>query len=845
MLKGGDLLNLFEIFGTIGLRDEGFNKGLSEAMGKAETFGSKVGNVLAGVGKATAVGLGAAAAAFGGLSIKALQLGGDLEQNLGGAEAVFGRFAEKAIGASETAFETAGLSASDYLATINKMGALMMGSGIEQEQALNLSAEAMQRAADVASIMGIDTTAAMESIAGAAKGNFTMMDNLGVAMNATTIEAYALSKGIETSYSEMDNAQKVGLAMEMFLEKTAYAAGNYTKENETLAGSLSTARAALSNFLAGAGDIESVISSATNLAGVVAKNLAEIIPRLATELPKVFTALEPMLPPLFDTLLPAIFEGAAKLIAGLAQGIIDNLPMILGAAQNITLSILEGIGDVAPILEPITNALSFLVENLESVTAVIVPLTAAFAAYQAAIGISSLITGVTTALQGMTVAQYAATVAQNALNLALTLNPIGLVVAAIAALVAGIVYLWNTNDGFRNAFTSAWEGIVSFFTETVPAAFNTVIDFITGNWQGLLLLIVNPFAGAFKLLYDNFDGFKTFVDTFIADVKIFFVNGWNDIVDFVTETIPKMIDDIVKWFDELPYKIGYAIGFALGTIINWCADLIKIVQTEVPKIIDAVINFFEELPGKIYNAIISAVGKVEEWGADVYDAFSTWVTETIDTVVEFFTELPGKIYDAIIDAKDKVIEWAGNLIDAAKIEIPKFADAVYDAIKDLPDKFIQIGRGLVSGLVQGVKETIGGAIASVKGFFSGVTDGVKVTFDQHSPSRVFAGIAKNNVLGFVNQTLKMANDVSNAVDSVFGGLGGAIDYGVNFSAGDISNTNTRAFGGSNNVSAIAGTQSVPIYNVTINMSADDLDSMAKVVRVFEGFAQNSVAFGGI
>ena len=40
--------------------------------------------------------------------------------------------------------------------------------------------------------MGIDTAAALESVTGAAKGNFTMMDNLGVAMNATTLEAYAL-----------------------------------------------------------------------------------------------------------------------------------------------------------------------------------------------------------------------------------------------------------------------------------------------------------------------------------------------------------------------------------------------------------------------------------------------------------------------------------------------------------------------------------------------------------------------------------------------------------------------------------------------------------------------------
>ena len=54
----------------------------------------------------------------------------------------------------------------------------------------------MQRAADVASIMGIDVSSAMQAIEGAAKGNFTMMDNLGVAMNDTALKAYALENGL-------------------------------------------------------------------------------------------------------------------------------------------------------------------------------------------------------------------------------------------------------------------------------------------------------------------------------------------------------------------------------------------------------------------------------------------------------------------------------------------------------------------------------------------------------------------------------------------------------------------------------------------------------------------------
>ena len=68
------------------------------------------------------------------------------------------------------------MSASEYMGTANKMGSLFQGSGMDQQKALEMTSSAMQRAADVASVMGVDTSTAMESIAGAAKGNFTMIN---------------------------------------------------------------------------------------------------------------------------------------------------------------------------------------------------------------------------------------------------------------------------------------------------------------------------------------------------------------------------------------------------------------------------------------------------------------------------------------------------------------------------------------------------------------------------------------------------------------------------------------------------------------------------------------------
>lgn len=327
---------------------------------KTSGLSSKLGGIAKGIGKAFATGTAVAGTALAGLVGKSVQMAGDLEQQIGGTEAVFGEFAEQVQGMSKTAFASAGLSANDYMATINKMGALMQGSGLDTKKSMELSSQAMQRAADVASIMGIDINSAMESIAGAAKGNFTMMDNLGVAMNASTIEAYALSKGIKKSYQEMSKAEQVEMAMQMFLEKSSYAMGNYTKENETFAGSLSTMKAAIGNFMSGAGNIDDVISSVVSFGDILVQSIGEMAPKITEGIVALINGIIPQIPTLLQQLLPSVISGVIAIVQGIINALPDlismlaeMLPTIIEALANGLVEIILAIAEQLPTLLPI------------------------------------------------------------------------------------------------------------------------------------------------------------------------------------------------------------------------------------------------------------------------------------------------------------------------------------------------------------------------------------------------------------------------------------------------------------------------------------------------------------
>lgn len=310
--------------------DRQAKKAEKDGKGLAGRMTKMAGTVSVAMGNLLAHGVEATARAVKDTVLKSLNAAGELEQQLGGLEAVFGEVRHNMMDFAKDSWKNLGLSEAKYLSFANKMGSLLQGSGLDQKKAGELTVEVMQRAADVASIMGISVEDAMTAVAGAAKGNFTMMDNLGVAINDTALSAYALEKGLGKTTKQMTTAEKVTLAYEMFLEKTAYAAGNYNRENDTFAGSLNTLNAAWENLLAGVGDGTELVDA------LVGKN------GNGGALGAIFKTAEKVLPKLWDGLTKGVKAAWPKVTKFLGQKL-DKLPTALGPMLSSGVNGLLGI----------------------------------------------------------------------------------------------------------------------------------------------------------------------------------------------------------------------------------------------------------------------------------------------------------------------------------------------------------------------------------------------------------------------------------------------------------------------------------------------------------------------
>ena len=338
----------------------------------------------------------------------------------------------------------------------------------------------------------------------------------------------------------------------------------------------------------------------------------------------------------------------------------------------------------------------------------------------------------------------AAKAAFSAFNAVLAANHIILVVTAIVAVIAILVTLYKKCEWFRNgvnaiweaiknAFFAAWDGIKTFFTETLPNAFNTVVNFIKSNWQALLLLIVNPFAGAFKLLYDNCGAFREFVDNFVQNIKQFFQNLWNGIVSIFQGVGQWFIDRFTEAYNGVTgvfAAIGQWFGArwqdiknALATVASWFLTMFTNAYTNVKNVFALIGQWF----GARWQDIKNALATVASWFLTMFTNAYTNVKNVFSAIGSWF----GARWTEIKTALSAVPSWFGTQfqnawtnIKNAFANVTSFFSGLWEKIKGC---FVNVGVKIGSAVGDAFKSAINSCLSTIEGVvnkFIGMINGV-------------------------------------------------------------------------------------------------------------------------
>lgn len=176
-------MNVFELFATLSLDSTEYERGLDDSESKGKSFASGLGKALGGaakaVGAASVAAVGAAATGITTLTTQAVQAYGSYEQLVGGVSKIFGESADLVMENASRAFQTAGMSANQYMETVTSFSASLIQSlGGDTEAAAEYANMAIADMSDNANTFGTDIQSIQNAYQGFAKQNYTMLDNL-------------------------------------------------------------------------------------------------------------------------------------------------------------------------------------------------------------------------------------------------------------------------------------------------------------------------------------------------------------------------------------------------------------------------------------------------------------------------------------------------------------------------------------------------------------------------------------------------------------------------------------------------------------------------------------------
>ena len=540
------------------------------------------------------------------------------------------------------------------------------------------------------------------------------MNNAFLASGASADDA---SRGMQ-QYTQMISTGTVDLeswktlqeTMPLALQKTAEAMGYTGKSAQRdLYAALKSGEVTIDDFTdkiielgTGTGDLaklakENSLGIATsfgNLKNAVSKNLANMITK-------------------FD-------EITQKLTGKSIAANIDSLKVIINEAFA---AIIASMDKVVPVLE---NLGKWFKENKEHVIGFGVAIGGFIVAFMAISQIVSIITTVMTAFKALSAAIQVTGSVFKGLSLLMGLNPFTLIIAAIAALVAAFVYLWNTNEEFKNGVIAIWNAIKEFLTPIITE----IATFIQTIWSGLMTwwqTIQPQFMEAISIAWNAIQTVITavlnflmpFIQTAWTGIKAITMAVWDFIKSYVDAAI-RMVQNVIQLVLAVIRGDWSGAWDAMKGILSAAWDMIKaIVSLGIKLVLSIIITTFNQILNTA-KAIWTAVGNAIKAGIE---AGKAGVSAAVKAITGFLKGL-GDI-DLFQIGSDVIKGFVKGILDAGKW----VKDAIDSLVGDVtgwlksafkigsPSRLMrdQIGKWLPPGIAVGVEKTTSVAVDSVKG----------------------------------------------------------------------------------------------------------------------------------
>ena len=724
--------------------------GLQSGMGKVASVAQQALGVFTGQMMTRAVD------ALANLGKSALDSVGQLEQNVGGVETLFGDAADAVIASADRAYQTAGMSANDYMSTVTSFSASLLQSlGGNTEEAAKVADMAIIDMADNANKMGTSMDMIQNAYQGFAKQNYTMLDNLKLGYGGTKTEMERLLADAEKLTGvkyDINNLNDVYQAIHAVQEEMGITGTTAKEAASTLEGSMASAKAAWDNFMNGSGDADQLADAFATAADNIVKNLAEIIPRFAETLPALGGAIIAQIPGLVAAIVPAVLSAGQSVLKQLQDAVLDF--DFAGTADKVVQMItgfIEGDG-LGSLLDTLVTIFTGIVNGISSMLPSLLP------------ALIELISYVVTSLLDQLPA-----ILDCALELILglaqgILAALPVLIEALPEVISSIVeFLISAIPQIIDAGIELLMALVDALPVIIDALVDALPQIIKATVTALIAAAPQIAKAGIKLLGALIEAIPVIVVELaeaVPDIVAAIIDVLAELPGLIGEVFAEIVTDLVEWgqqmlsnasmamsnmlsqvnsiIQELPGKIWTHLVNAVNKVIAWGQQMVSNASTAASNMLSKVSGIIQELPGKIWTHLVNTVNKVVAWGQQMVSNASTAASNMLSKVSSTLQQLPGRVWDYLSQAAQKVVTWGTQLAQKGAAAATQLFNSIVNGLSSLPSKMAEIGSNIVSGIWNGISSGWNWLTNKVSDLANSLLDAAKDALGINSPSKEFA-----------------------------------------------------------------------------------------------------------
>lgn len=284
------------------------------------------------------------------------------------------------------------------------------------------------------------------------------------------------------------------------------------------------------------------------------------------------------------------------------------------------------------------------------------------------------------------------------------------VIAVITVIIAALVTLYNKCEWFRDGvngilkaikdvFFTAWDGIVEFFTETIPNAWNEMLSSLLAN--PTIRTIVTTITDSFTKLKEKLNGIWN-------GIKSLAQNAWEFIKNATLAPVLLMIDLVTGDFEKLKSDLE---------------NILNNIKNAVANIWDSIKEITSNIWNEIKNVVSTLVSLVKEIAISGFEALRDGIKNAIRELPKIVSDIFEKIGSTISGWIDNAWEWGADFINGLKEGILSGVRGIVDAVKGIGDKirsFLHFSRpdegplrdyetwmpDFIDGMVKGINENV-------------------------------------------------------------------------------------------------------------------------------------------